>query len=83
MLKISLALNKSYAILDNSNEGISVIEGLSSCKWIILYRKAFWKIKEKKDRVEETLYVLEDISREIRDLSSEIYYDEFELKNKF
>ena len=45
-----------------------------------LIEKHFEKIKEKKDRVEETLYVLEDISREIRDLSSEIYYDEFELE---
>jgi len=79
--KISLALNKSYAILDNSNEGISVIEGLSKVvNELSSIEKHFEKIKEKKDRVEETLYVLEDISREIRDLSSEIYYDEFELE---
>ncbi|MBU5454566.1 DNA repair protein RecN [Caproiciproducens sp. MSJ-32] len=79
--KISLALNKSYSILDNYNEGMSVIEGISKVIYeLSSVEKHLEKIKEKKDRLEEILYLLEEISRDIRDISSEIYYDEFELE---
>lgn len=79
--KISLALSKSYAILDNPIEGISVIEGLSkTLNELSSVENHFEKIKDKREKVEESLYTLEEIAREIRDLSSEIYYDEFELE---
>ncbi|WP_066893142.1 DNA repair protein RecN [Clostridium nigeriense] len=79
--KISLALSKSYSILDSPSEGVSVIEGLSKVvNELSLVEKHFEKIKDKRERIEDSLYILEDISREIRDISSEIYFDEFELE---
>ena len=79
--KISLALSKSYAILDSPMEGISVIEGLSKAvNELSLVENHFEKLKDKREKIEESLYNLEEIAREIRDLSSEIYYDEFELE---
>ncbi|WP_294169120.1 AAA family ATPase, partial [uncultured Clostridium sp.] len=79
--KISLALRKSYSILDNPMEGISVNEGLSKVvNELTSIEKHFEKIKEKREKIEDSLYILEEISREIRDLSSEIQYDEFELE---
>ena len=79
--KISLALRKSYSILDNPMEGISVNEGLSKVvNELTSIEKHFEKIKEKREKIEDSLYILEEISRDIRDLSSEIQYDEFELE---
>ncbi|MDV4152155.1 DNA repair protein RecN [Clostridium sp. AL.422] len=79
--KISLALSKSYSILDNPIEGISVIEGLSkTVNELSSVENHFEKIKDKREKIEDSLYILEEIAREIRDLSSEIHYDEFELE---
>jgi DNA repair protein RecN (Recombination protein N) len=79
--KISLALSKSYAILDRPMEGISVIEGLSKAvNELSAVENHFEKIKVRREKIEESLYTLEEIAREIRDISSEIYYDEFELE---
>ena len=79
--KISLALSKSYNILDNSSNGISVIEGISKVvNELSLVEKHVEKIKIKRETVDEALYSLEEVAREIRELSSEIYYDEFELE---
>ena len=79
--KISLSLSKSYNLLDNSSNGISIIEGISKVvNELSLVENHFDKIKSKKEIVEEALYSLEEIARDIRELSSEIYYDEFELE---
>lgn len=79
--KISMALSRIYSILDNPLEGISVIEGISkAANELSMVEKHFEKLKDKRERIEETLYTLEEVSREIRELSSEIYYDEFELE---
>lgn len=79
--KISLALSKTYNILDNTNEGISVIEGLAKViSDLEFVEKYYDRFKDKKEKIEESLYILEDLSREVRDLSQEIYYDEFELE---
>lgn len=79
--KISLALNKTYSLLDNQIEGISVIEGISKAiNELSIVEKHFEKLKDKRERMEDALYTLEEISREVRDLSSEIHYDEFELE---
>lgn len=79
--KISLALNKTYSLLDNQIEGISVIEGISKAiNELSIVEKHFEKLKDKRERIEDALYTLEEISREVRDLSSEIHYDEFELE---
>ena len=79
--KISMALGKSYAILENPNEGISVVEGLSKViNELSSVEKHFEKAKEKRERIEEALYLIEETARDIRDISSDIYYDEFELE---
>lgn len=79
--KISLALSKTYNILGNTTEGISVIEGLTKVINDLNFVENYYdRFKEKRERIEETLYILEDLSREVRDVSSEIYYDEFELE---
>lgn len=79
--KISLALSKTYNILDNTTEGISVIEGLTKVINDLNFVENYYdRFKEKREKIEETLYILEDLSREVRDVSSEIYYDEFELE---
>ncbi|WP_300384426.1 DNA repair protein RecN [Clostridium sp.] len=79
--KISMALGKSYSILEDSKEGISVIDGLSKViNELLSVETHIEKIKEKKERIEEALYLIEDVSRDIRDISSDIYYDEFELE---
>ncbi|MCF0148480.1 MAG: DNA repair protein RecN [Clostridium sp.] len=79
--KISLALRKSYALLDSPIEGISINEGLSKVvNELASVEKHFEKIKEKREKIEDSLYIIEEISRDIRDLSSEIHYDEFELE---
>ena len=79
--KISLALSKAYNILDNTNEGISVIGGLTKVISDLNFIENYYdRFKDKREKIEESLYILEDLSREVRDLSQEIYYDEFELE---
>ena len=79
--KISLALNKSYAMLESPLEGISVVEGLSKTVYELSnIEKHFEKIKIKREKIEDSLYLLQEIAREIRDISSEVYYDEIELE---
>lgn len=79
--KISLALGNSYATLDSPKEGISVLEGLSKVITELSFvEEHFEKIKDKREQVEGAFYVIEEASREIRDLMSEVYYDESRLE---
>lgn len=79
--KISLSLRKTYSMLDNAQDGVSVIEGLSkSVNELSNAERFFERLKDKREKLEEVLYIVEDISREVRDLSSEIHYDDFELE---
>ena len=79
--KISLSLSKIYNILDNTNEGISVIDGLSKVINDLDFVGNYYdKFKDKREQIEETLYILEDLSREVRDVSQDLYYDEHELE---
>lgn len=75
--KISNSLVKSYSYLNSSNEGISVLEGLSKVISELSHvEEHFEKIKEKKNQIEEAYYNIEEVTREIRDIGSEIHYDE-------
>lgn len=78
--KISNSLVKSYGYLNSSNEGISVLEGLSKViSELSLVEDHSDIIKEKKTQIEEAFYNLEEVTREIRDIGSEIQYDEDRL----
>ncbi|GAB6170313.1 DNA repair protein RecN [Clostridium carnis] len=75
--KISLALGRSYEVLDAPKQGTSVLEGLSKIvNDLSLVENHFDKIKDKREQIEGTLYTLEEVSREIRDMMNEVYYDE-------
>ncbi|MBB6716196.1 DNA repair protein RecN [Clostridium gasigenes] len=79
--KISQALGNSYAHLDEPKEGVSVLEGLSKViNELSFVEEHFEKIKDKREQVEGAFYVIEEVSREIRDLMSEVYYDEDTLE---
>ncbi|WP_299994864.1 DNA repair protein RecN [uncultured Clostridium sp.] len=78
--KISTSLVKSYGYLNSSSEGISVLEGLSKVIYeLSLVENHSELIKEKKVQIEEAFYNLEEVTREIRDIGSEIQYDEDRL----
>ncbi len=78
--RISNSLVKSYGYLNSSNEGISVSEGLSKVIYeLSLVENHSELIKEKKVQIEESFYNLEEVTREIRDIGSEIQYDEDRL----
>lgn len=78
--KISNSLVKSYGYLNSSNEGISILEGLSKViSELSLVEDHSDIIKEKKTQIEEAFYNLEEVTREIRDIGSEIQYDEDRL----
>lgn len=79
--KISLALGNSYAHLDSPKEGVSVLEGLSKViNELSFVEEHFEKIKDKREQVQGAFYIIEDASREIRDLMGEVYYDEATLE---
>lgn len=79
--KISMSLSKSYEILDAQMQGISVIDGLSKVvNELSTVETHFDKIREKREQIEGALYILEEASREIRDLMGEVHYDEAELE---
>ncbi len=77
---ISTSLVKSYGYLNSSSEGISVLDGLSKVIYeLSLIENHSELIKEKKVQIEEAFYNLEEVTREIRDIGSEIQYDEDRL----
>lgn len=79
--KISLSLSKSYEILDAQTQGLSVIDGLSKVvNELLTVEKHFDKLREKREQIEGASYILEEASRDIRDIMGEIYYDEAELE---
>ena len=78
--KISLSLSNSYKYLNTDKEGISILEGLSKVISELSHvEDHFDKIKQKRVEIEEAYYIIEEASREIRDIGDEIYYDENEL----
>ena len=78
--KISKNLVSAYGYLNNSEEGISVLEGLSKIITDLSNVEEHSEIiKEKKNYIEEVYYNLEDVAREIRDIGNDVYYDEERL----
>lgn len=78
--KISKSLKTSYGILSENMEGTSIIDGLSKVvSELSFVEEHLDKIKEKKEVIEGAFYNLEEATRDLRDLLSEIYYDEDEL----
>lgn len=78
--KISLSLSNSYRYLNTDKEGMSILEGLSKViSELSNVEEHFDKIKQKRIEIEEAYYIIEEASREIRDIGDEIFYDENEL----
>lgn len=78
--KISSSLVKSYGYLNSTNDGLSVLEGLSKVISELSNVEDHSEIiREKKNQIEEAYYNLEEVTREIRDIGSEIHYDEDRL----
>lgn len=78
--RISQSLVNSYGYLNNSKNSISILEALSKViSELSVIEEHSEKIREKKNQIEEAFYILEDSARDLRDLGSEIYYDENQL----
>ncbi|WP_302623160.1 DNA repair protein RecN [uncultured Clostridium sp.] len=78
--KISSSLINSYNYLNNNSQGNSVLELLSKVISEFSHSEMHLeKIKDKRVQVEEAYYLLEESTRDIRDIANEIYYDENEL----
>ena len=78
--KISSSLINSYNYLNNNPQGNSVLELLSKVISEFSHSEMHLeKIKDKRVQVEEAYYLLEESTRDIRDIANEIYYDKNEL----
>ena len=78
--KISSRLINSYNYLNNNPQGNSVLELLPKVISEFSHSEMHLeKIKDKRVQVEEAYYLLEESTRDIRDIANEIYYDENEL----
>ena len=78
--KISSSLINSYNYLNNNPQGNSVLELLSKVISELSHSEMHLeKIKDKRVQVEEAYYLLEESTRDIRDIANEVYYDENEL----
>ena len=78
--KISSSLINSYNYLNNNPQGNSVLELLSKVISEFSHSEIHLeKIKDKRVQVEEAYYLLEESTRDIRDIANEIYYDENQL----
>ena len=78
--KISSSLINSYNYLNNNSQGNSVLELLSKVISELSHSEMHLeKIKDKRVQVEEAYYLLEESTRDIRDIANEVYYDENEL----
>lgn len=78
--KISQSLVNAYGYLNSNMEGISVLDGLSKAITELSHSEMHLeKIKDKKIQLEEAYYILEEATRDIRDISNDVYYDENEL----
>ena len=78
--KINSSLALCLNILNNDSEGsISVLEGLSKVLGEFSTLEKHLDIKEKRSNLEGAYYMISEISRNIRDMSEEIVYDEDRL----
>lgn len=78
--KINSSLALCLNILNNDSEGsISVLEGLSKVLGEFSTLEKHLDIKEKRSNLEGAYYMISEISRDLRDMSEEIVYDEDRL----
>jgi DNA repair protein RecN (Recombination protein N) len=78
--KITNALKISYECLEGREDGNSILELLSKVlSEISSVEKHFDSLKEKKEVLEDAYYSIQEVTREIRDTSDEIVYDEDKL----
>lgn len=78
--KISSSLINSYSYLNGNNQENSILESLSKVITELSHSEMHLeKIKDKKIQIEEAFYLLEEATRDIRDIANEVYYDENEL----
>ena len=78
--KINSSLVLCLNILNNDSEGsISVLEGLSKVLGEFSTLEKHLDIKEKRSNLEGAYYMISEISRDLRDMSEEIVYDEDRL----
>lgn len=79
--KIRKSLSMSYGLLDSSVDGKSVLESLDNVTRELSYiEKHSEKIKGINERINNLYYELQEISRDVRDLSEEVVYDDRELE---
>ncbi|PRR82972.1 DNA repair protein RecN [Clostridium vincentii] len=78
--KITNSLKISYEYLEGREDGQSILESLSKVIGeISSVEKHLESIKEKKEILEGAFYSIQEVTREIRDTSDEVVYDENKL----
>jgi len=78
--KINNSLKISYEYLEGREDGNSILESLSKViSEISSVEKHFDSLKEKREVLEGAYYSIQEVTREIRDASDEIIYDEDKL----
>lgn len=78
--KITNSLKISYEYLEGREDGNAILESLSKViSEISSVEKHFDSLKEKKDALEGAYYNIQEVTRDIRDTSDEIKYDENKL----
>lgn len=78
--KITNSLKTSYEYLEGREDENSILESLSKViSEISSVEKHFDSLKEKKEILEGAYYSIQEVTREIRDISDEIIYDEDKL----
>ncbi|MGL4774612.1 MAG: DNA repair protein RecN, partial [Clostridium sp.] len=78
--KINNALKLSYGLLSEVEGGYSVLDSLSKIIGELTHlERSYDGLKEKREGFENAFYSLQELSRDVRDLSEEIVYDEDRL----
>ena len=79
--KINKALGTSYSLLNAMGDSGSVLDSLSKViSELSSIEGHLDRIKDKKEMIEGAFYTIEEASRDIRDLTEEIVYDEETLE---
>jgi DNA repair protein RecN (Recombination protein N) len=78
--KITSSLKVSYEYLDSRDDGNSILESLSKViNEVSSIEKHFEPMKEKRELLEGAYFNIQEVARDIRDLGSEVIYDEERL----
>ncbi|MGL5149969.1 MAG: DNA repair protein RecN [Clostridium sp.] len=78
--KINNALKVSYGLLNEMDEGYSILDGISKIVGeLTALERCYEGLKDKREGFEGAFYSLQELSRDIRDIKEEIVYDEERL----